>query len=295
MNEYTAWRATNATYQLAEGPVWDHVRSRVLWVDIPSGDVLEGSLDGDAITPIGSRHVDTTVGAVALAGDGAQIVAGHHSIYRIGADGASRQLATLIGPNEQRRFNDGKCDPAGRFLVGTLALGDDVRERLYRIEADGAVIVIDDDLHMSNGLAWSPDGQIMYSVDTTPGILWKRTYDPESGEIGAREEAFRVTDGSPDGICADTNGNLWVAVWGTGQVRHFTPGGELIGVVKVDAPYTSCVTFVGPERDILLISTAIDDLSPERLRAHPRSGSLFLARVEARGLPTNLWPSQASD
>jgi sugar lactone lactonase YvrE len=80
-----------------------------------------------------------------------------------------------------------------------------------------------------------------------------------------------------------------VAVWGPGEVRRFTPDGEQIGVVTVPAPYTSCVTFAGPDLDVLLISTAIDDLSPAQLAAHPQSGALFTAQVDARGLPTSVW------
>ncbi len=289
MKKYVAQCATDRTYQLAEGPLWDHLQKRVLWVDIPTGNVHEGELRGQTVHPTRTRHVDSTVGAVAVATDGGLIVAGHQAVYRIDAAGVSTEIARLVPAGQQRRLNDGKCDPAGRFLVGTLALSDQVQESLYQIDPSGDVAVIDDDLHMSNGLAWSPDGHIMYSVDTTPGILWERPYDPATGRCGARREAFRVTDGSPDGICADTDGNLWVAVWGTGEVRHFTPHGELIGVVTVAAPYASCVTFVGSDLGTLLISTAIDDLPDKLLTAYPQSGSLFLAEVDARGLPTSLW------
>jgi sugar lactone lactonase YvrE len=131
----------------------------------------------------------------------------------------------------------------------------------------------------------------MYSVDTTPGILWHRSYDPSTGQWGARRELLRVTDGSPDGICVDAEGDLWVAVWGQGEVRRFTPTGELTAIVSVPAPYASCITFAGPDLDLLVISTAIDDLTPEQEAAYPDSGSLFRAEVGVRGLPTVPWRS----
>jgi sugar lactone lactonase YvrE len=288
MRTFLAQCATDQRYQLAEGPVWDAAEERLLWVDIPAGDVHIGELRGSRIVPTATHHVDTTVGAVAVA-DRGLLVAGHQSVHLLSEAGGATDVVRLVTEGEQRRLNDGKCDPAGRFLVGTLALGVQVRESLYQIDSDGGVEVVDDDLEMSNGLAWSPDGRTMYSVDTTLGVVWRRPYDPGSGRWDGRHEAFRVTGGLPDGICVDTDGNLWVAVWGPGEVRHFTPEGELIGVVTVPAPYTSCVTFAGPDLATLVISTAIDDLSTEQLAAYPESGALFTADVDARGLPTSTW------
>lgn len=289
MRKFVATCATEQRYRLAEGPVWDDVNERVLWVDIPAGDVHVGELQGSVVVPTTVYHVDTTVGAVAVAADEGLLVAGHQVVYLVDKSGASTPVTRLVGQGEERRLNDGKCDPAGRFLVGTLALGEQVQETLYQIDPIRGVTVIDDDLRMSNGLAWSPDGRTLYSVDTSPGILWERPYNPQSGQWGERRVALRVTDGSPDGICVDTAGNLWVAVWGPGEVRHFSPGGELIGVVKVPAPYTSCVTFAGPDLDTLVITTAIDDLSAKQLALYPESGALFTADVGARGLPTHPW------
>lgn len=288
MKEYVAQCATTERYRLAEGPVWDGLNGRLVWVDIPAGDVYTGELRGGTIVPISVHHVDTTVGAVALADGKSLLVAGHQSLYLVDEAGESTEIVQLVAEDQQRRLNDGKCDPAGRFLVGTLALGDDVHEVLYQVDASRGTTVIDDDLQLSNGLAWSPDGRTLYSVDTTPGLVHRRSYDADSGQWGERSTAFRVL-GSPDGICVDTDGNLWVAVWGSGEVRHLTPDGELLGMVSVAAPYTSCVTFAGPNLDRLVITTAIDDLTAEQLLEHPESGSLFVADVDARGLPTSHW------
>jgi sugar lactone lactonase YvrE len=288
MHQYDARRATTETYELAEGPVWDAAQERLLWVDIPTGDIHVGTLHGDTVTPIDAHHVDTTVGAVAPAGEG-MLVAGHHDVWLVGPSGTS-SVATLIPDGQRRRLNDGKCDPTGRYLVGSLSLGEPAGgESLYCVDPDGNVAVVDDDLQMSNGLAWSPDGTEMYSVDTTPGIIWSRPYDPAAGSWGQRVEAFRVHGGSPDGICIDGNGDLWVAVWGCGEVRQYTPHGVQLSVVTVAAPHTSCVTFAGPDLDRLVITTARDGLTDEQLTSFPDSGALFVAHVDARGVPSVGW------
>ena len=113
---WTARRATEQRYRLAEGPVWDGVRDRVLWVDIPAGAVHVGTLDDDGtVVPTAVHHVDTTVGAVAVAGDGALLVAGHRCVHLLSASGATTEVARIVPEVERRRLNDGKCDPGGRF------------------------------------------------------------------------------------------------------------------------------------------------------------------------------------
>ena len=141
--------ATEESYALAEGPVWDAPRRRLLWVDILGGVVLEGALD----------------------------------------DG-------------KRRLNDGASDPAGRFLVGTLSLGGpSSRETLVRWDG-GRITTLDDDLTLSNGLAWPADGRSMYSVDTLRRTVYVRDYHPDDGAVGGRRVHLRLTDGYPDGTTA---------------------------------------------------------------------------------------------
>ena len=282
--------ASERAYALAEGPLWDEQRERVLWVDINAGHIHSGSVDGSVIAPAGRLSFDETVGAVACSADGALLVAGQRDLYRVARDSRRELLANVVPPAKNSRLNDGACDPAGRFLVGSLAL--DGRERdecLWQVGQGGSVAIIDDDLTVSNGLAWSADGAVLYSVDSTPGIVWARPYDAVSGNWGVRAAVIRIGEGSPDGLCMDTDGNLWVAIWGAGEVRCYTPGGEHLATITVPAPQTSSVAFVGPARDTLLITTARVGLSPAQLEEFPLSGHLFIARVDAAGVPTTPW------
>lgn len=290
MTTYDARLATGEAYQLAEGPVWDADRARVLWVDIPDGRVLEGRLLADRLEVTGEHRFPGTVGAVVPGRDGGLLVAGSKGLATIAADGSVRTGPAVVADDADSRLNDGACDPAGRFLVGSLALDDRVgQERLYRLDPDGSVGVVDDGFTLSNGLGWSADGHTLYHVDSVPGIVWSRAYDPASGGVGPRRRLLLVDDGVPDGLCVDVDGNLWIAIWGAGEVRCYSPAAERLATVEVPAPHTSSVAFVGSRRHRLLITTARDELSDADLAAFPASGGLFLADVGTAGVPTTAW------
>ena len=211
---------------LGEGPVWDGDRNRVLWVDISAGAVHTGTLDGERVAEDSVLELPETVGAVACARDGELLVAGARRLYRVSPEGAVSPGPQLIADNKASRLNDGACDPAGRFLVGSLALDKRAHDEvLVRIDAEGRIDTIDDDLGMSNGLAFTPAGDVLYSIDTVSRIVWSREYDSRTGSVGRRREFLRL-DGSPDGMCADEEGNLWIAIWGAGQVRCYSPAGN---------------------------------------------------------------------
>ncbi|MGZ4170989.1 MAG: SMP-30/gluconolactonase/LRE family protein [Solirubrobacteraceae bacterium] len=291
MRLFSAIAASDAPYGLGEGPVWDEARERVLWVDINAGIVYAGKLEDGLVSPDTRLRFDETVGAVACSQDGRLLVAGARRLYHVDLERRCTVRADVIPESKPSRLNDGACDPAGRFLVGSMALDSRRGEEcLYRLEDDGSVSVLDSDLTISNGLAWSPDGGVMYSTDTIPGVVWARAYDPERGDYGARREVVRLDHGGwPDGLCVDADGNLWVAVWGGGEVRCYTPAGDRLATVSVPAPHTTSVAFVGPAQDTLLITTATDQLSAAQLDAFPLSGRLFLAHVGVVGLPVAPW------
>ncbi|GAA2387635.1 SMP-30/gluconolactonase/LRE family protein [Dactylosporangium salmoneum] len=283
---FTARAASADGYFLGEGPVWDPDRQRLLWVDIVPGRVFAGRLQpDDTITVAESWSFGATVGAVAVSATGELLVAERETVTHGG-----RTVARVLPEGGPSRLNDGAVDPAGRFLVGSLRQheGPGGHEVLVRLDG-GAVTTLDDDLTLSNGLAWSPDGRELYSIDTIPGTVWARGYDPHTGATGPRRELFTVTDGFPDGMCTDADGHLWIAVWGGGRVECRHRDGTLLAVVEVDAPHTSSVTFAGPGLDVLVITTARQDLSPDDLAAHPDSGRLFTARVGVTGPAAPYW------
>jgi sugar lactone lactonase YvrE len=266
----------------------------VLWVDINAGTVYGGHVEGGFVIADTEMRFGETVGAVVCDADGELLVAGARRLYRVVSGARAVVHAELVPDAKVSRLNDGGCDPVGRFVVGSMALdGRQGEECLYRLDDGGEVAVLDRDLTISNGVAWAPDGDVMYSVDTIPGVVWSRPYDPGTGEWGERTPVVRLDRGGwPDGLCVDTDGNVWVAIWGSGEVRCYTPAGERLATVSVPAPHTTSVAFVGPDRDLLLITTATDQLSAAQLDEYPLSGRLFAAHVGAVGLPVAPWSRQ---
>ncbi|MBA2955672.1 SMP-30/gluconolactonase/LRE family protein [Nocardioides sp. MAH-18] len=291
----TAEQVTDPVFELAEGPLWDAARERLVWVDILGRAVHTGRLDQGSVEIGPSHHFESYVGAAAVAEDGALLVAEGHHLTRVAPDGTRTSGPDLFADHPDDRWNDGTCDARGRILVGTSSLaGARHSQRLLRVDGD-ITEVLDDDLGLSNGLAFSPDDALLYSVDSVPARrVWVRDYDQSSGAVGPRRPALDLTDALPDGLCVDASGNLWLAAWGRGQVRCYSTAGELLDLIELPAPHTTSVAFVGPGLDQLLITTARGELSPAEQDEHPLSGSLFLARPGCTGLPPHAWSGQLS-
>ena len=151
-------------------------------------------------------------------------------------DGTRGPGPDLFAGHPDDRWNDGTCDARGRFLVGTVSLDrSSPLPAAAPVDGDTAT-VLDDDLGLSNGLAFSPDGSLLYSVDSLPGRrVWVRDYDQDSGATGPRRLALELSDAVPDGLCVDTSGNLWLAAWSRGQVRCYSPAGDLLDVIELPA------------------------------------------------------------
>lgn len=288
------WRvATDESFDLAEGPIWDPIRNRLLWVDIRRGAVLVGRLHGDGTISVEDRiQTPGMVGAVAVSQSGDWILAGERGILTRSAAGQFADGPTILADDSGRRLNDAKVDPAGRFVVGSLKIDESptTTERLVVVQPDGALHDLDSDLSLSNGLAWSPDGSVLYSIDTVPRIVYARDYDATTGTAGPRRVLLALEEGvNPDGMCVDADGGLWIAIWGGGQVRCYSPDGVLTRTIAVPSPNTSCVAFAGPDLSTMVITTATKDLGDDELARLPLAGRLFTVDAGVRGLPATWW------
>jgi sugar lactone lactonase YvrE len=284
--------ATEAAYELAEGPIWDAVAGRVRWVDIGKGRVMSGRIDRDRIVDIHQIELGQTTSAVAPSSDGGLLVAASRGLATVSHDGEVSFGPDLLGARTEVRLNDGSVDPQGRFIVGTLALGDETgHEVLLRVSPDGTVETLREKIRLSNGIGFSPDGVTIYHVDTFAKTLARHSYGP--GAFDVAEPWVTVIDGFPhlpDGLAVDSDGNLWVAQFGGSRVLQYTPGGELLDEVAIDAPQATCPAFVGPALDILVITSGHEG----RDRWTDRSGAIFLADVGVSGLPVTTWPGSTT-
>lgn len=297
MTDFVGTAATPAVYELAEGVLWDDRAELVRWVDIWAGRVLAGKLESDRIVDVTAREMGQTAGAVALAEDGGLLVAGARGLVTISAAGEVSYGPDLLGERSGVRFNDGTVDPQGRFVVGTLShtgkSAQDVGlEQLLRLSADGRVENLREGVRLSNGIAFSPDGDVIYHVDTFAGTVSSHSYSP--GSFAIDEPWVTVLSNLPaypDGLTVDAEGMLWVAQFGGSSVRRHTPAGELLSVVTVDAGQVTCPAFLGPALDRLAITTGSEGLAS----VTDQTGAIFLADAGIRGLPANRWAGSTTE
>jgi sugar lactone lactonase YvrE len=262
-----------------EGPVWSERWGGLRWVDMLAGDVLSLADDGT----IDRRHVDNVAAVIRPRRQGGAVIGVERGFALEEADGTLTHLGELWSDTNVR-MNEGGCDPDGRFYCGSMA--HDERPgagALYRLDPDDSVHVVLENVTISNGLEWSPDGSRAYYNDSPTQRIDVFDYDSESGLSGRRPFAEVPAEaGAPDGLTVDEEGGVWVALYGGGSVRRYTPEGMLDEVIEVPAKQVTACTFGGSGLDQLFITTSREDLKPSE---DPLAGSLFRAAVGVGGLP----------
>ncbi|MEN3282055.1 MAG: hypothetical protein V7607_3195 [Solirubrobacteraceae bacterium] len=287
--------------ELGESPVWDDRRGCLWWVDIKRGVVHRHEAErpddgpGDAsaahrrATVNASRQLGEEVGAVALRERGGLVLVVRSGVLVLDdLAGPPRRLADLAAASV--RFNDAKCDPAGRLWAGTLA--DDGRAgggRLYRVEPDGWAEVALEGVTVSNGLDWSPDGRTLYYVDSATQRVDAIAFDPQTGSLGERRTLITIPlgEGIPDGLTVDADGFLWLALFGGGAVLRIAPHGSCERTVRVPVSHPTSCAFGGPDLTDLYITSAAKDLSPAERSEQPHAGAVLRMRTGVRGREAN--------
>lgn len=276
--------------RLGEGALWHGPSQRLYWVDITGQRVF---VFDPKTGENRSVHVGSDVGTIVPRKSGGVMLAVQGGFAHLDLDsGKLEEMAMVEDHLPGNRFNDGKCDPAGRFWAGSMAY--DLTKgagSLYCMEPDLTVRTVLADVTLSNGLTWSPDEKTFYYIDSTTSQIAAFDYENASGSITNRRVVVEITeaDGLLDGMAIDENGNLWVAVYYTGQICCWNPSnGKLLDRIDVPgAKLTTSCGFGGPELKDLYITTASDGLTEQEKAEQPNAGALFKVRLDVAGTPAN--------
>ena len=283
VTELRAELVLDARATLGEGPVWDADAGVLWWVDIEARLIhrFDPATGADS-----SIETASMVGAVALRARGGLMAALSDGVYTVEFGDASLTPFAALGEPSHVRSNESKCDPTGRFLVGTMAYDFAPIGGLYSIEANGSVRRLLDRLSIANGMAWSTDGSTFYYIDSPLRRVDAYDYDLASGSIarGRAHLTFDDTVAKPDGMAIDAEGGLWIAFWDAAEVRRYGPDRSVDVVARVAATQVTSAVFGGPDLRDLYITTATSGLSEAQLSEQPEAGGLFRARIPVPGL-----------
>jgi sugar lactone lactonase YvrE len=292
----------DARNSIGEGPAWDAVQERLLWTDIPAGVIYSSSSTQGKRWPITRTwKFDRQVSVVVPSVGGGLVAAVGTDVLAIQEDGTITVLAHLACDPAVVRFNDGKCDPQGRLWLGTLSLdGRAGAAALYRLDPDGTLSTMLEEVSLSNGLGWSPCGRKFYFIDTPTLGIDVFDFHPDEGTISGRKRlvTFVKGEGRPDGLAVDGDGCIWVAMFLGAQVRRYSPTGRLLATVEISAPQATSCCFGGRDGQDLFITTAAGLLPEwrlvgagftrefgERAVAAPGAGGVFACRPGIGGAP----------
>ncbi|MFG6446698.1 SMP-30/gluconolactonase/LRE family protein [Roseateles sp. BYS180W] len=280
---------------LGESPLWHPVAQQLFYVDIP----------GRALHCLSTRGatrqwaLSDEPGCVAAVADGSVLLAQRNGLWRL--DPLTDEYHQLTPPPydaARQRFNDGKPDPRGRLWVGTL---DDARrpEAALYCWSDGQFQRRAEGITTSNGLAWCPQGQLMYWADTKAHTIYRMSFDLETGALGEREVWARFAPraegqplesygGRPDGAAVDEEGCYWAAMYEGQQVLRLSPQGEVVQQVSLPVRCPTMVAFGGADLRTLYITTARDKRPADELAQQPWAGHVLSMRVSVPGLAASL-------
>ncbi len=273
---------------VAESPVWDAANRRLLFCDINGKRINALSVNTNERDGWDFPEV---VGSFGLCRSGRLVVAQrHHVVLFDPRTGARHDLTPKVAEPPTNRLNDGKIGPDGAFWVGSM---DENSPRqmvaaLYRVTADGHMTRQEGDYAVSNGLAWSPDGSIMYHSDSTAGIIEAWDFDAATGGRSNHRVLAKLAneDGRPDGAATDMDGNYWSAGPSAGCINCFSPMGKLMRRWPFPVPGPTMPCFA---EDQLYVTSLREGKSAATLATFPSLGGLFRAEAPAKGAPVGLF------
>ena len=276
--------AVDAKNKLGEVPVWDVAEQALYWVDIEGKKLFRRD---EASGAVRDWTFAERIGSFALRQAGGLVCAFASGFAFFDPDGGAVEwIARPEAMIARNRFNDGKCDRAGRCWAGSM---DDLMSEhtgsLFRLDPDRGVHRMDGAIGCSNSLAWSPDDRVFYFADSQDRTIFAYDYDAASGAI-VNKRVFAVSDiGVPDGSTVDAEGYLWNANWDGWRLVRYAPDGRVDRVIELPVQKPTSCMFGGPDLATLYVTSAIWDLGGPALAAQPWAGGLLALDVGVRGLP----------
>ncbi|TWP38015.1 SMP-30/gluconolactonase/LRE family protein [Leekyejoonella antrihumi] len=267
----------------AEGPCWWPEWGGLKYVDMMAGDVLSPREDGG----VNRVHVGKVAAALRPRGSGGAIIGVERGFAL-----AERPDLSDVMPLPQTwsdssvRFNDGGCDPLGNFYCGTMAYDQHQGgASMYVYSTEGVTTQVLTDLTISNGIAWSPDGSLVYFNDTPTHQIAMFDWTPQGGLANRRPfvQLPKQETGNPDGLCMDEQGGVWIALYGGSAVHRYAPDGSLDQVVELPVTNVTACTFGGSDLRTLYITTTRENVPDGE---QPLAGAVFSCTPGVGGLPT---------
>jgi L-arabinonolactonase len=274
--------------KLGEGVLWDARTQTAYWTDILSSKIWQwNGSDGPTAHDLPQR-----LGSFALTDTpGTFIGAFEDGFARFTpAAGTFEMLAPVTEAHAHLRMNDGRVDRSGTFWAGSMVQSKGrPHGSLWRYDSGVRATPFFDDIIIPNSLCWSRDGTKMYFTDTVRQIIRSYAFDAALGPVG-EPDVFATTTGQrfPDGSCIDSEDHLWNAQWGAGEVVRYHPDGSIERCIPLPVSQPSCVAFGGADLNLLFVTTARFDFTPDQLANQPLAGALFVFETDVTGLPENI-------
>ena len=271
---------------LGECPVWSAKEQVLYWVDLnaPALYRFDPATGRNTAMPM-----PEAIGCFALRRSGGFVVALRGGLWLARPDGSlERKVADAPYDPAHHRFNDGRCDSAGRFFAGSMNEKRDANSAaLYRLDPDFRLAPVLSNLMISNGLAWSPDGRTMYSADTPTHVIRAFDYDAATGTPSGPRVFAQWTGETdrPDGGAVDSAGNYWTAFYRGGKVVKLSPGGRVLAEYPTPAMCPTMCSFGGADLCTLYVTSARQMRDADELARLPQSGGVFAMAVDTPGLP----------
>lgn len=266
--------------EIGENPIWHPEERCVLFEDIATGRIFRWDPAGDKLEVVCEAG---TIGGFTIQQDGSLLLFMADGRIQKREGAGLKNVIDEIPAERGTRFNDVIADPEGRVYCGTMP-GDDGSARLYRLEKDGSIHLVQQGIGLSNGMGFSPDLRRMYHTDSSNRTMYVYDYERATGLLRNRKVFMQVPEGEgvPDGLTVDSEGCVWSARWDGGCIVRYAPDGSEVLRIRFPVKKVSSVTFGGDDFTDLFVTTAGGGNTANEERG---AGALFRVRTGCRGVP----------